>query len=465
MTTRILPVRCAWVGALALLALPLSGQVPDGWDGWVVASAFRSTEIGFPGDGGLWLIHPRIPGPPIPVTGLGPDLTGAGLPGPLASHGANCVLRLPDGRLAVGETGRAVAIDLHVISLAGTSVGGDAPLFCGTATALGEGGGVHQLALLPDGRVLMAVWGIAGGPLAGESVGIADLAAGTVAGVAVSGTNGSVNALALDASGTTAYFGTFQSESAGAIYSLAAPADGGTVAHVANLPAGVLNLALDNDGGLLAGCFGSDVFKVDPSTGIVTPLGLAPMVCNALAVESVTGNYFVGQHTDPAVVPPSGWVSLVEPGPALTQLLLPPPGGWGVLSGMDVNHNPSTYGPASPGASSYEWMLAPNPRGLPLVGSAFSLTLAADPGGSALAGLFVMGQDPYVPGLPALGVVINVDFASIIFSKPLLGTPQETVGLTIPPQPALVGVTLYAQAGYLELGGYAASSGLELTIL
>jgi len=462
--------RIAVFGFLLGLARPLHSQVPDGWS---VVSSFKTNQIPTPlapfqGDGGLWLVHPRIPSPPLPVTGLGPDLTGAGLAGTITAHGANCVLRLPDERLAVGEIGRGVSIDLHILTLGAVGPGGvpvtaDATLFCGTASLLGEGGGIHQMALLPDGRVLMAVSGIAVGPLGGDHLGIADLAAGTVSPVAASGFLDNTNALTLDASGTTAYLGTFDTQTSGALYSLGVPA-GGVAAHIVDLPAGVMNLALDNDGQLLVGCFLQDLLKVDPSTGGVTPLGLAIDVYNAVAVEKVTGNYFV-QQQDTTVVPPPAWISLVEPGPSVTQLLLSLPGGIGAVSGIDQNHDPETFGPASPGASSYEWLLAPNPGGLPLAGSPFSLTLAATPGATAIAGLFALSKFPYDPPVPALGVLLNVDFGSIILSKPLTGAPLEQVDLPIPPQPSLVGVELFAQAGYLEPGGFAASSGLALTIL
>src|SRR4030095_12309557 len=112
-------------------------------------------------------------------------------------------------------------------------------------------------------------------------------------------------------------------------------------------------------------------------------LGFPPQVYNALAVERVTGNYVVMQHVDASAVPAYDWLSLVEPGPSFTQLLSPSPEVIGVISGIDLNPDPETFGDASPGANLYEWVLAPNPGGLPSAGDlSFSLTLKSSPGGA-----------------------------------------------------------------------------------
>jgi hypothetical protein len=469
--------RIVALAALLALAQPLSSQVEDGW---IVVSSFKTNQVPssdnpFVGDGGLWLVHPRIPGPPVPVTGLGSDLTGAGLAGTLYGHGASCVLRLPDGRLVVGEFGRGVGIDLHVLTLDGASValGGDTTLFCGTASLFaeaggfwGKGGGILQLALLPDGRLLMAVWGIVSGPLKDAHVGLADLGSGEITRVDT-GPPGLfseiVNAIAVDASGTTAYLGTVSSP--GQIYTLDVPG-GGQPAFLGGLPADVvMDLAVDNDGGLLVGCFDSDVFKMDPGSGSLTPLGLPIQVYAALAVERVTGNHLASQHTDVSAVPPVAWISLVETGPTLTPLLIPPPGGIGLLTGMDVNPDPETYGPASPGANEYAWALAPNPGGLPQAGNlGFSLTLESSPAGAP--GVLIAGLEPLVPPVPILGgVLLSVNPLSLVFSRPLAGSPTETIPLPIPLDPNLVGKMLFLQSGHLEGGALAASDAIKLTVL
>ncbi len=455
-------LRIAALTALLGIAQPLSGQV---YDGWIVVSSFRTTELPstfnpLVGDGGLWLVHPRIPGPPIQVSGLGSDLTGHGVDGP--GQGANCVLRMPDGRLLVGETGSGVGLDLHVLTLQGTSVApsGDAVLPCGFASIL-TSGGIHQLALLPDGRVLMAVWGIVSGPLAGDRLGIADLALGTVTPVVATGFSGDVNAVAVDHAGSTVYLGV-NIGSAGALYSI--PAGGGPGTFIQSMPANIMNLAVDNDGGVLVGCFGTDMFKVDPTSGIATPLGFPPQVYNALVVERVTGNYVVMQHVDASAVPAYDWISLVEPGPTFTQLLFPPPEGIGVISGIDLNPDPETFGDASPGANLYEWKLTPNPGGLPSVGDlSFSLTLQSSPGGAP--GVLVGGLAALSPPLAVSGTLLLVDLSPLVVFKPVAGVPTQELHLPVPPDSSLVGVEVFLQSGHVELGGFASSAGIKLTIL
>ncbi len=454
--------RMAAVSALALLAPALAAQ---SYDGWILVSTARTTEIPTPtnpfqGDGGLWFVHPLSTVAPVPVTGLGPELTGAGLPGPLVCHGANCVLRLPDGRVLVGAANGGMPVHLHVMTLAGAGVTSDQQIFCGTSVAMGDGGGIQQLARLPDGRILMALWGMASGPLGGADLGIADLAAGSVSTAPLTGTTGDVNALALDASGTQAFLGT----TLGDVYSydLQEPLSGAAV-QVAHLPGtSVMNLALDNDGDLLIGCFYGDVVEFDPDTGSLTPLGLPTQVYNALTVERVTGTHIVVQHGSEAVVPITSWVAR-ETGGSVSPL-----GGanWGLMTGMDVDPNPEAFGPATPGASTYTWSLAPSPGGLPVVGNpAFGLELVSSPVG--WPGVLLVSNEALVPPVMVLGALLNVDPFKLVlplFPLPALAGPQF-IKLSIPPQPALVGADVFVQSGRLELGGVAASSGVKLTIL
>jgi len=80
--------RRTWLPAVLLVffATLLQAQPPPGR--YVVAS------IRPPGgpDGGLFLVHPRESGPVVPITGLGPDLTGQGAVG----RGARSVIVRPD---------------------------------------------------------------------------------------------------------------------------------------------------------------------------------------------------------------------------------------------------------------------------------------------------------------------------------------------------------------------------------
>src|SRR5262245_18341579 len=103
------------------------GQVPDGW---YVFSSFRGGRPYSPGPGGtatypsvggLRLLHPRTPGPPVPITGLAPALVGS--VGGIGAEGASCVVRRPsDGALLVGNISPAPAsvVGLHILALNGT---------------------------------------------------------------------------------------------------------------------------------------------------------------------------------------------------------------------------------------------------------------------------------------------------------------------------------------------------------
>lgn len=455
----------------ALLALPLLAPVSAGlqsYDGWILVSTGHTTEIPtasnpFQGPGGLWLVHPTIPGLPVQVTGLGPDLAGMEL-----QSGPNCVLHLPDDRVLAGEWGLGVLIDLHVLTLTGAHVSADVKIPCGTSWV--GGGGINQVALLPDGSILMAVQDIVSGPLADAHLARADLEAGTVAPITVSGLPAlfGMNALAVDPSGTTAYLGTNDAADQGAVYSvLVEELDGSPSAvHVADLPAMVGNLAADNDGQVLAGCFFSDVVKVDPATGTVTSLGLPPQAFNALAVARVIGLYVVAQHDDESAVPPESWIVYADAGGSMSApLVIPPPGGWGLMTGLDVNHDPETFGPSSPGANTYEWSLAPNSGGLPIAGSlGFGLDLVSSPGSAA--GLLLVSKAALASPVDFLGALLLVDPGQVVLSQAVPAVfGEQFLGLPIPPQPSLVGISLFVQAGFLEPGGVAASRGVKLTIL
>jgi hypothetical protein len=463
--------------ALAI-AVPLTAnlraQVPDGW---YVISSFKTTNPVAPGDGGLFLVHPRTPGLPIPVTGLGSDLTGAGTAGIVL--GADSVLRRSsDGALIVGERGPAgTAIDLHLITLAGSAVASDVTYPVGVEVSP-FGGGITQTAILPSGEVLVGVFGIGSGPLAGASLGTVSPASGTVTAVPVTLSPGvlpGLNALCLDSSGFVAYFGNDNGNGTSTVYSVPVPA-GGTASLVATLPALASNLAFRSPGLLVATCLlgPPNLFEIDLSatpatvTAIPTPLG----ALNGLAMESVTSEYAVVSSS--AGTPPVS-VFWMTPVGIATWLSSGPPGGWGLTSGISIDPNPEAYGSGTPGTTT-AWALSPNPGGLPTLGNcSFSLTLNSPPPPPAASFYAASLAAASIPNFLGLGITLLVDPAQIVVLDPL--PPTGTIPLCIPNDPALLpsGSNLFTTQGQVffqvfHVGaggpfGITASEGLRVTVL
>ncbi len=403
-------------------------------DGWYVVSSFHSVSGIYPGGcsegGGLFFLPPRsvsspatLPAWPLQVPGLGCDLTGACAICSV-TQGASCVLRRPDGALIVGERAPAgTSVDLHVLTLSGTAVVTDTPYTVGTAGPGGPGE-IVQAALLSSGDILVGVSGIAGGPLAGARLGIVSPATGTVTPVLVTPPNpfppcSFVNAVTADPAGTTAYLGIVCDPAVGqsSIYEV-------TVATGAATPlqtffGAISNLTLDDAGQLLASFVDSslgpppdNLVRVDPSSGAWTSVGPPAGALNAVALERVTGNYAAVSGN--AVPPyPSGATYWVTPPPtvATTQLTFFYLGWWGAKSGIEVNPDPESYGSGTPGLNVVEWVLTPNPGGLPEIGNAaFGLTVQSEGAGGPAAGLcaFSLGKGS-PPVFPCPGMSVWLD--------------------------------------------------------
>ncbi|MCI0587852.1 MAG: hypothetical protein L0323_13540 [Planctomycetes bacterium] len=462
-----------------LLSTGALAQVPDGW--FVTANFNNTTYDPFwnpnpaPGDGGLFLVHPTVPGVAIPVTNLPPEITGVGVPGPRGA--CTVVYRPSDGALIVGDEGPAgTTISLHVVNLTGNAATGITTIPLGTSApgpvspTSPPAAWVGQAALLPNGDVVVAVNALGlPGPLAGQILGIVSTASGTVTPVPVTPVPpGIMNALAVDASGPgapIAYFGMFQSPTflQSTIYSVPLPGGGAPTTVLTFGPnpwIGLTNLALDCSNQLWMTAFGGppNLFHAGAAVPLSPPLGNL----NALAVEDATGALALAT-TFPSPFP---W-SVVRRTPAgvATLLASAPLGGWGAPSGLTVNPNPEAYGPATPGASTYSWELCPNAGGLPEVGNAgFSLAVAAN--GSPAAGLVAASLgSANLPDFLGLGFTLLLDPAQILLPP----TPHGgTINLPIPNDPTLVGAHLYFQSFHLDGGapaGIAATEGVEVTVL
>ena len=474
-------MRIRWLLAPSLSLLLSTGALAQVPDGWFVAANFKNTTYDPfwnpnppPGDGGLFLVHPTVPGAAIPVTNLPPAITGAGVPSPRGA--CTVVYRPSDGALIVGDEGPAgTTISLHVVNLTGSAATGITTIPLGTsAPGSVPAAWVGQAALLPNGDVVVAVAGLGPpGPLAGEILGIVSTASGTVTTLPLTPVPpGKKKALAGDArnpNAPIAYFGMFQSPTLtqSTIYSVPLPGGGGPTTVITFGPTpviGLTNLALDCSNQLRMTAFigPPNLFTIDPVGPTSSPLLSPPLGnLNAVAVEKVTGDLALATW-QPSPYP---WSVLRRTSAgAVTLLASAPPGGWGAPSGLTVNPNPEAYGPATLGAYAYSWEICPNAGGLPTVGNAgFSLTVSST--GSTSGFVAASLASASLPNFLGLRFTLLLDPAQIVLPPVPHG---GTIPLPIPNIPTLVGARLFFQSFHLDVGvsaGIAATEGVEVTVL
>lgn len=457
-------MRC--LSALALLTTCLTGaiaQVPEGYYAWC---SFQSSRRG---QTGVFFSHPRNPGAPIVVTGLTADLKWDQVNA--VNQGASCLLRRPsDGVLIVGERApQDHSVDLHFLTLVGSAVYRDVLYSVGTSNGSGE---IPQTSLLPDGRVLVAATGLSSGPLAlyntvaygMEGVGILDPVSGRLTPVPI--TNGAklpgvYNGMVASPDGKTCYLGTWVSGTQGDVWAIPLPG-GGTATKVASVNAGLSNLAIDVDGKLLIATLNGppNLYKVDLGNNKVEAIKTANGPLNAIAVETVSGNYAIASANSGI---PFRSVFWMERG-GKEHLLTSPDKA--TISGIDINPNPEAYGPATAGPlNSYAWALSPNPGGLPTTGNSnFSLTLDAERG-IGLPGVFLVSLARLIKPITALGVQVCIDPTQILVTGVVMPAKRMTIPMPLPADTSLAGIELYFQTLHLEGNAFAASSGLAVTIL
>ncbi|MFY9341633.1 MAG: hypothetical protein WAT39_04035 [Planctomycetota bacterium] len=447
--------------AVALTASLTLAQIPDGHFVW-------GSQQGTAGQNGIYYSHPRDPLVPVGVVGnLPPSLAYS----PAGARGCASVLyRRSDGALIAGERApNGTSVDLHVLHLLGDQVVWAQSFSVGTGIAFGE---ICQAGLLPDGRIAVAASGLSATSVLAQAlttnyqwqgIGIVDTVGGGVTPVAITNlaqVPGVLNGLAVPSDGLTIFFCNWITNASGGLWSV--PLAGGTASQLATLPGGPASLAFDNDGSLVMPLLvpgaAANVYRYDPASALLTAIPTTAGPLNCLAVETVTGNYVVA--TRETGTPPR---SLYWMTPGGTQTLLVSPN-LATINGIDVNPDPEVVATGTPGITSYDWVLAPNPGGLPLLGSGFSLTVrstAASIGPAAL----LFGTNRYSSPLSLLGAQVHVDLVSAVGTI-FWFADEQTFPIPIPSTMTLRGALLYAQTLHDEgVANLAASSLLAMTVL
>lgn len=426
------------VASVTLVASFTPAQVPAGW----AATASFSTSLG---TGGIAFIHPSSPGTFQLVTGLPPELitTGATL------SGANSIAALADGSVVVSATQTST---LHRLTFSGNQV------VNATQTSFSPSGSVAQLVPLSDGRVLFGAGAGSAGVVVGTLNPNGALTIFPTPGIpsTIPGSLGTLNAIAVDRAETTAYIGI--SGSPREIWSLPLSGGGGPNLILPALGFSIFNMDVEANGNLIVATGGS-LRRVNPTTGAVTTLSTPGATAfNAIAVDRLTGDFVVGTGLQ------NRRFYRVSSTGAVTTLVTANTLGLGLPSGVSLRPAIEVVGAGTPGASSYDWLLDPNPGGAPVLGNAaFSLTLSASP--ACTTGLLFISALPAAAPIPVAGALLYVDPATLIgVPLPLPCTPTITVGFPLPATPSLAGVPAIVQAGFLEPGSVAASSALRVTL-
>ena len=423
---------------------------------------------GTAGQNGIFYSHPRDPLEPVGVIGNLPPSLAYSPAG--ARGGASVLYRRSDGALIAGERApNGTSVDLHVLHLLGDNVVWAQSFSVGTGIAFGE---ICQAGLLPDGRIAVAASGLSPTSVLAqaltsnyqwEGIGIVDTIGGGVTPVPIGNlaqVPGVLNGLAVTSDGATIYFCNWINNSSGGLWTV--PVAGGTATQLATLAGGPSSVSIDNDGTLVMPVLvpgaAANVWRYDPVSATLTAIPTTAGPLNCLAVETVTGNYIVA--TRETGTPPR---SLYWMTPSGAQTLLGSPN-MATINGIDVNPDPEAIAVGTPGLGGYSWVLAPNPGGLPLLGSNFSLTLRAATPAIGLAAL-VFGGQRYATPLPLLGAQLHVDLDGAIVD--LFGFGGEfTFPIPIPNTIALRGSLFYAQTLHDEgTTSLASSPLLSMTIL
>ncbi|MEM7203858.1 MAG: hypothetical protein AAF628_26580 [Planctomycetota bacterium] len=445
---------------------PPPPRLPGNPGGNVLVAAQGSSAEG---RGGLFLLNPtQIANGAVRIQNLPDELTGLPLNGTL--DGAQSVfVRQGDQRVFVGSGNTTLGEDVFVfeMTLDGDQATVIRTIFVGTHTVgsvFRNVGGVQQIDALPDGTVIavsnqgvtrrqgtqdVPVFAsvINGGislPLRIEP----DPPAGDYQGVAVDNARGVIFMAVVFLNGTSRTTDI-----------ISVPIDGGTFTRVARIQdESATGLALDNDNQLLVATIGA-VFRLDPDTGIATPIQETVAQIAGVTNADPTGEMVIAfaQNGDQVATQDP----LVPNGPLgfLTRV------GESMGRPQDLHLLPSPHLVANgtPGQNSYSWAVAPNPGGMAFPGASnFSLTLASNGPNVPLSVVFLgSNANP----ITLFGVSIFVDLLTAVNFPVGSPTPSTTIPLPIPNSPAFINFRGFAQAVVLDPAGLASSDAVTFRVL
>ncbi|MEM9381595.1 MAG: hypothetical protein AAGB93_16690 [Planctomycetota bacterium] len=463
------------IAAAAALSAGAAAQIPDGAH---VSSCVKAPGSPWPGDGGVFVSHPRDLGTLTPITGLPDSITFASDsdPGPPSALGANCVLVDPsNGGIIVGTNGRAgQVLSLHRITLDGLHAS-QVDLF-ELGLLVGNGGGVFELDWIDEDEVIAAVGAIDGPAGSPGFIQIAriDFTTGAVSAVDLRGftTPGFINAIAYDAPSDTVYFGIGGPDPS-RIFSFTL---GGTdvPALVASIPGAIRGLEVDANGDVIAGLAvvpgtGDPVLVKVTSDGAQETLLSSIDNVNAFAIEPTTGQFaIVGQtdRTDPFSYGGYFFDGDSTGGGAVVQLAIErddmDPAG--PLTGVDVAPSPVSYGDPS-GRRDYVWSTAQAPSHLAIAGETWDAVIDWPAHGFPFFAKYVASTGSREPLLPGIGIDLLVDPHTVFLTGALprdFGARQSTLQLDIPD--AMKGETFFVQGFFLGFGGVSATPGLRVAV-
>jgi len=426
-----------------LLAGGLSAQAPT--DAWYVSAIANFVGVG---DGGLWEIDPGRSTATL-LTGLAPLGTN--------TKGANCVAVDEAGLVYYGTTQMSsIAIpnpgEVFQLLLSAGQILVETPMTTGPIDS-GSVSGIavrgDQLWFVTDAGSVGWVPIVAPGNPAGAPTIVLNLGSFAVQGLGQS----------IATNGREIFVGT--SVAAGntdpaQVWMLDAEDPNPTLVPICLLNGSAFALSLGRDGHVIAGRVGGQLWEVDPATGMATQLtGSAPQSnANGTAMNpwlNIIGNVGGYGSTVRQIDFYDLWTGQWQtspPAPTFTNNGNPIPSG--VAS---AHENPFfLFGKGCPGVLG-------EPRlgwtGLPQQGSAFDLTLRAADGPVAFLALGL--SDSMFPGLgplpfdvtafgaPGCAAFVSHDLGALLTVVSASGAANHT--LTMPTNPALAGLHLFAQWG------------------
>jgi len=483
------------LAAIAVFSRSTPAQVPDNH---VVVGTIAWP--GAPGTTGLWYVDLSGKNKPVQVTGVSFTRTqrpwgyeGNGLPPELTINsngfgGCCSVLRRPsDGTLFVGDGATSNGwFHVHILKLAGSVVLSYRSVRVGQVpSAANNTRAVGGLALLPDGRVLVAGGtNLQSGPMKNSPLAILDDKPSTPTVTPILLTTSQSHpfglrtpfayGVALSPDSRTAYVinqASLPNFFPGELYAvdITKPNQPVTPILLHTWPKSLLiKITADRNGVLYTTSI--DPVNTNPATpsieqitvsnnkAVVKCIPVSPKVAIVgPALERATGQFvFVSGYINGMANNNS--VLMGDLKGNLSVLAGPPSGGWGVPFAIDINNAFEPYGQTK--AQANHWFAEfPNPGGSPVVGnSKFSLTLQSNTAPKAT--FLVIGA-------------AKIDWSP--FGVRLLAQPTLVFGLTastssvfpapIPNDPSLRGARAFLQGVHIDSSGaWAATRGLDLVI-